>query len=63
MQVKNKLLPDVPQEAGGVSMSEWFDNMNGSKPEDILQFDKRETNGHDFCSAIINNLVVTDKSK
>lgn len=44
-------------------MSEWFDNMNGSKPEDILQFEERETNGHDFCSAIINNLVVTDKSK
>lgn len=44
-------------------MYDWFDNMNGSKPEDILQFEDRETNGHDHCSAAIGNLVVTDKYK
>lgn len=44
-------------------MSEWFDDMNGSKPEDILQFEERETNGHDFCSAQIGNLFVTDKDQ
>lgn len=44
-------------------MYDWIDNSIGTKPEDILEYKERETNGHDFCSAEIENLVVTDKTK
>jgi len=44
-------------------MYNWIDDLRGTKPEDILKYEERQTNGHDFCSAIIDNLLVTDKTQ